>query len=170
MQSFRLELPKSGLAETRDKNIRCSWLFLFNQLLTFQTSFGYIGGRDAGHESRWVWEDSQRTATYTNWNAGEPNGWIVENCAQMLTSGKWQDAVCDLFIFGFDTFKLPVVCERLLWIWMVLSPVWPDLANFCHFCKNFEIFGNIFKVYFIIGKVLNHFGTIFVRLDNFSLV
>lgn len=66
---------------------------MFNQLLTFQTSFGYIGGRDAGHESRWVWEDSQRTATYTNWNAGEPNNaGAGEDVAEFLGSqGTWND-------------------------------------------------------------------------------
>ena len=43
-------------------------------------------------------------------------------------------------------------------------------GEFLPLLQKSEIFGNIFKVYFIIGKVLNNLGTIFVRLDNFSLV
>ena len=33
--------------------------------------------------------------------------------------------------------------------------VWPDLANFCQFSKNLEIFVNIWKVYLIFDKVVN---------------
>ena len=41
--------------------------------------------------------------------------------------------------------------------------MWPDLAKFRHFGKNLEIFGNIFKVYLIFGKVLNPlWGIIYV--------
>ena len=34
-------------------------------------------------------------------------------------------------------------------------PVWPDLAKCHHFGKKIEMFGNIFKLYFIFGEVLN---------------
>ena len=33
--------------------------------------------------------------------------------------------------------------------------VWPDLVNFHHFGKYLKIFGNIFKVYLVLEKVLN---------------
>ena len=35
--------------------------------------------------------------------------------------------------------------------------VWPDLVNFHHFGKYLKIFGNIFKVYLVLEKVLNSF-------------
>jgi hypothetical protein len=40
----------------------------------------------------------------------------VENCAQMMNGGKWRDIVCDLIVFGFDTFTTTIVCEKLIWI------------------------------------------------------
>ena len=36
--------------------------------------------------------------------------------------------------------------------------MWPDLAKFRQFSKNLEIFGNIWKVYLIVGKVVNLLG------------
>ena len=36
-----------------------------------------------------------------------------------------------------------------------LKAVWPDLAKFHHFGKYLKIFGNIFKVYLVLGKVFN---------------
>ena len=33
--------------------------------------------------------------------------------------------------------------------------MWPDLAKLHHFGKYFKIFGNIFKVYLVLGKVFN---------------
>ena len=34
-------------------------------------------------------------------------------------------------------------------------PVWPDLVKFHHFDQYLKIFGNIFKVYLVLGKVFN---------------
>ena len=34
-------------------------------------------------------------------------------------------------------------------------PVWPDLAKFLHFGKWLNIFGNIFNVYLVLGKIFN---------------
>ena len=36
-----------------------------------------------------------------------------------------------------------------------MDPVWPDLAKFHHYDKYLKIFGNIFKVYLVLGKVSN---------------
>ena len=35
------------------------------------------------------------------------------------------------------------------------SSVWPDLAKFLHFGKILQVFGNILKVYFLFGEILN---------------
>jgi Lectin C-type domain len=82
----------------------------------FQPKEGYIGVKDYGHEGTWIWENSGKTATYFNWDSGEPNGGIFENCGRMLRSGKWQDVFCDVIVLGANWYTLPVVCEKLLWL------------------------------------------------------
>ena len=37
----------------------------------------------------------------------------------------------------------------------VYQPVWPDLANFRHFCKALKVFGNILRAYLVFGILLN---------------
>ena len=86
-------------------------------LLSFQPKEGYIGMKDRDRENTWIWEDSGRTANYFNWGGNNPNGWVLENCARMYFNGKWDDVVCDLILpFVGDTYTLPVVCEKLLWL------------------------------------------------------
>jgi hypothetical protein len=34
----------------------------------------------------------------------------------MMNGGKWRDVVCDLIVFGFDTWTAPIVGEKLIWI------------------------------------------------------
>ena len=48
--------------------------------------------------------------------------------------------------WSFDSLTSPI---------MFIGPVavWPDLAKFHHFGKYLKIFGNIFKVYLVLGKV-----------------
>ena len=48
--------------------------------------------------------------------------------------------------------------------------MWPDLAKFCHFGKTSKVFGYSFMVYFVLGKLLNIIGQIFMTLDKFSLL
>ena len=47
-------------------------------------------------------------------------------------------------------------------------PGWPDLVNFRHFGKNLEIYGNIFKINFIFGQVLNPYWYNFYALGQVS--
>ena len=42
----------------------------------------------------------------------------------------------------------------------------PDLVKFHHFDQYLKIFGNIFKVYLVLGKISAHFGTICMLLAN----
>ena len=46
----------------------------------------------------------------------------------------------------------------------------PDLAKFHHFDQYLKIFGNIFKVYLVLGNFSAHFGTISMLLGKFSLL
>jgi hypothetical protein len=58
----------------------------------------WIGYNDIGIEGTWHWSNTSPSA-YTNWSPGEPNNWNgLEDCAldNYLSSGKWNDAGCNL--------------------------------------------------------------------------
>ena len=59
----------------------------------FQKYFCFLGG--------WAWTD-YRPVSYLNWATGEPNnsGEDGENCVEMKSNGKWNDAYC-LMKFGY---------------------------------------------------------------------
>ena len=55
--------------------------------------------------------------------------------------------------------------------------VWPDLAKFHHFGKYLKIFGNIFKVYLVLGNVFNSIwqylyaiGHIFITENEWPII
>ena len=48
--------------------------------------------------------------------------------------------------------------------------VWPKLAKFRHFGKTLKVFGYSLRVCFVLGKIVNLFGQIFMMLDTFSLL
>ena len=63
----------------------------------------WIGANDNTEEG--VWKDILNTPlSYLNWNEGQPNGWVFENCAFMLPQitedpvqfvpGKWDEYSC----------------------------------------------------------------------------
>ncbi len=66
----------------------------------------WIGANDLATEGTWIWSvDGQAfwqgasdggpvAGRYSNWNAGEPNDASGEDCAQLLTSGFWNDLSC----------------------------------------------------------------------------
>ena len=62
---------------------------------------------------------------------------------------------------GYVIVAFTASCLKLRWLDCVLRislwscSVWPDLAKFHHFGKYLKIFGNIFKVYLVLGKVFN---------------
>jgi len=73
------------------------------QLVSVVDESVWIGFSDASTEGSWEWQDGS-VVTYTNWAWGEPNNWSEEDCAQMYTSGQWNDLDCN------D--ELPFVCKK----------------------------------------------------------
>jgi cysteine-rich repeat protein len=63
----------------------------------------WIGLSDQIEEDVWAWD--ARSSNFTNWNRGEPNDWgRGEDCVQMTTSGRWNDASCSsLLVFFCET-------------------------------------------------------------------
>jgi len=51
---------------------------------------GWIGYNDKATEGTWVWANGE-TATYTNWNGGEPNNAGNEDYAAIYSNGGWND-------------------------------------------------------------------------------
>jgi len=58
----------------------------------------YLGGTDREEENTWLWLDGTPWG-YTNWDAGEPNGGMGENCLlfdmERGEEGYWIDVNCD---------------------------------------------------------------------------
>ena len=55
------------------------------------------------------------------------------------------------------TFSLSFKSKRMRQVVFIVDadPVWPDLAKFRHYGKNFQVFGNFLPVYFLFGKIVN---------------
>ncbi|XP_013402508.1 perlucin-like [Lingula anatina] len=57
----------------------------------------WLGGNDMAQEGRWVWVDTNKVMTYTNWNPEEPNNIKgIEHCLELRSdyTHKWNDAPC----------------------------------------------------------------------------
>jgi cysteine-rich repeat protein len=60
----------------------------------------WIGLSDQIEEDVWVWDG--RNSRFRDWNRGEPNDWGGgEDCVQMTTSGRWNDASCGSLLMFF---------------------------------------------------------------------
>ena len=71
-----------------------------------------------------------------------------------------------------EPMKMAKASKRYIWkIWGGgLVAVWPDLAKFRHLSKNEETFGNILKVYLVLGKVVNSLWDHFYFLGQIFFV
>ncbi|XP_034329440.2 SCO-spondin isoform X1 [Magallana gigas] len=54
----------------------------------------WISGSDSSTEGQWLWYGSIQSWGYTKWNSGEPNNAGGEDCASLLSSGRWNDYPC----------------------------------------------------------------------------
>ncbi|XP_048748271.1 coadhesin-like [Ostrea edulis] len=54
----------------------------------------WISGSDSSTEGHWLWYGSIQSWSYTKWNTGEPNDSGGEDCASLLSDGKWNDYPC----------------------------------------------------------------------------
>ena len=62
--------------------------------------------RDTKDNTSWLWVDGSQ-AIFTDWSQNQPDNWKgIEDCVEMVTSGKWNDKdcsdylhyVCEIFI------------------------------------------------------------------------
>ncbi|XP_052084106.1 perlucin-like protein [Mytilus californianus] len=58
----------------------------------------WIGAHDSERESNFVWESDNSSLSYTDWNSGEPNNELNEDCASMRKKRnyRWNDVSCSL--------------------------------------------------------------------------
>ena len=63
----------------------------------------WIGYTDQASEGTFVWEDGT-TGGYENWEPGQPNDFLGQDCAEIDPDGTWNDTSC---LFTFQAF----VCE-----------------------------------------------------------
>ena len=70
--------------------------FLRGILLTEGEINHWMGGNDLSKEGQWVWQQSNKPLTYTNWLAGEPSNLHGgEDCLMYFRAlGSWNDARC----------------------------------------------------------------------------
>lgn len=61
----------------------------------------WIGYNDQAVNGTWVWATG--SSAYTNWNNGEPNGGVAENCGVLWNGPKWNDWGCNN--------SVPGICE-----------------------------------------------------------
>ncbi|KAL3862494.1 hypothetical protein ACJMK2_008454 [Sinanodonta woodiana] len=55
----------------------------------------WIGATDVMNEGKFIWMTSKNTVTTAHWSPGQPDGYnIDENCIQIWSNGKWNDAPC----------------------------------------------------------------------------
>lgn len=73
----------------------------------------WLGGRDVASEGNWAWITGEAW-TYSNWNAGEPNGGTGENYLALDARGtwKWNDVPNDIEDVYGGTFAYGYVIER----------------------------------------------------------
>lgn len=62
-----------------------------NEYVAAATRGGWIGITDRSDEGNFTWVSGE-SSTYTNWNAGEPNGGTGENYGSMYSTGRWNDS------------------------------------------------------------------------------
>jgi cysteine-rich repeat protein len=70
------------------------------------TATSWIGLDDL-HEANFYWQDDETPMAYSNFEAGQPNGGVGQNCVAQTMVGEWQDRDC--------ANTMPYVCEKVPW-------------------------------------------------------
>ena len=68
-------------------------------------SWYWIGLTDQKIEGEFVWTSNGSIPKYTNWERGEPNGGMMEDCVHLWKKRTWYDLSCDVS-------GLFALCER----------------------------------------------------------
>ena len=66
----------------------------------------WLGANDRNSEGNWTWLDGT-AMDYINWNAGEPNGGVWENCMENVLGHGWNDNYCH--------HSRGYVCKKCFW-------------------------------------------------------
>ena len=70
--------------------------FLRGIIMTGSEIFHWMGSNDLLKEGQWMWHQSGKPFTYTNWLPGQPdNSDGKEHCLMYWTDSKWNDASCN---------------------------------------------------------------------------
>ena len=75
------------------------------------THYMWIDLNDLDSEGVWRWSQSGTVASFSAWNAGQPNGPTNggQHCVGLDQSTKWNDLWCDRREFGSTSFG--AICE-----------------------------------------------------------
>ena len=84
-----------------------------NELLSTAAGPDYVwigGTYDApegtSQASRWMWSQSNKPLSYTNWSPGKPDSPDIQHCLAVYGNGKWDDGTC--------TSRRKYVCQTIL--------------------------------------------------------
>jgi len=77
--------------------------FVRNLVESAGFSSAWIGFTDELTEGGWIWVTGE-AVTYTNWEEGEPNGFLIENHGEITSGGTWNDLEGEAYSF-------PYICE-----------------------------------------------------------
>ena len=94
---------------------------------------------------------------------------VVLNAAWAFGGGVYMDALKCTFVCTFLTLIMRMLLRLFGWLFVCLRALWPDLAKFHHFDQNLKIFGNIIKLYLVLGKVFSSLWYKFFALGQFFI-
>jgi hypothetical protein len=85
-----LALAQANKVQLADINNAQESQWLVSNILAGRTA--WIGLNDLSKEGTYTWSSSNKVATYTNWNSGEPNDANNEDVIVTRSDGRWNDA------------------------------------------------------------------------------
>ncbi|XP_070188156.1 C-type lectin-like isoform X2 [Littorina saxatilis] len=94
------------LATIPDSGVNNALAGLLPHLHLYVDKQAWVGLNDRDTEGTYIWLGTNREATWTNWDDGEPNNSVSgnEDCVALLPDGYWNDAPCSTL--------LKFICEK----------------------------------------------------------